>query len=146
MIITSSLLLLAAQSSFTVTNSSFSGPVERPAHARLVWSDEFNGGKLDTAKWHYDTAFNKKGWFNKELQYYSANRLENLRVANGVLTIYARHETLDPAKCTDWGGQNYTSGRITRRAPAGLTASTKSGRSCPARAAPGPRSGCFPST
>lgn len=115
MIVTSTLLLFAAQSSFTVTNASYSGPVERPAHARLVWSDEFNASKLDTTKWHYDTAFNKTGWFNKELQYYSANRLENIRVANGVLTIEGRHETLDPKKFVDWGRQNYTSGRIYSR-------------------------------
>ena len=105
-------LLLAAQSAFTVTNASYSGPVERSSHAKLVWSDEFNGTALDTGKWHYDTAFNKQGWFNKEQQYYSAGRPENFRLGGGVLTIEARHEKLDPAKYPDWGGQNYTSGRI----------------------------------
>ena len=116
MILTSA-LLLAAASPFTVTNSTYSGPVRRPAGAKLVWRDEFDGSALDTSKWHYDTAFNKKGWFNKELQYYSANRSENLRVANGVLTIEARHEELDAAKFPDWGGQNYTSGRIYSAGP-----------------------------
>jgi licheninase len=106
------LLAAAAQSAFTVTNSTYDGPVKRPANARLVWQDEFNGSRLDPRKWSYDTAFNKRGWFNKELQYYSADRPENLRVAGGVLTIEVRHETLDPAKFSDWGGQNYTSGRI----------------------------------
>jgi len=105
-------LLLAAQSAFTVTNASYSGPVERSSHAKLVWSDEFNGTALDTGKWHYDTAFNKQGWFNKEQQYYSAGRPDNFRLGGGVLTIEARHEKLDPAKYPDWGGQNYTSGRI----------------------------------
>ena len=104
--------LLAAQSTFTVTNATYDGPVERPPHARLVWSDEFNGNHLDAGKWAYETAFNKTGWFNKELQYYSKDRSENLRVRGGVLTIEARHETLDPAKFADWGGQNYTSARI----------------------------------
>ena len=79
---------------------------------KLVWSDEFNGTALDTSKWQYDIAFNKRGWFNKELQYYSAGRPENFRFRDGVLTIEARHEALDPAKFPDWGGQNYTSGRI----------------------------------
>jgi len=115
--INSALLLVAAQSAFTVTNSTYTGAVERPAGARLVWQDEFNGSALDTTKWHYDTAFNKKGWFNKELQYYSAGRPENFRVGNGVLTIEARHEALDPAKFPDWGGQNYTSGRIYSAGP-----------------------------
>jgi beta-glucanase (GH16 family) len=105
-------LLLAAASPFTVTNATYAGPVKRPANARLVWQDEFNGKSLDLRKWKYDVAFNKRGWFNKELQYYSAGRPENFRVANGVLTIEARHEALDPAKYLDWGGQNYTSGRI----------------------------------
>lgn len=106
------LLLLAAQSSFTVTNSSYDGPVDRPANASLVWSDEFHGERLDTTKWEYDTARNKEGWYNGELQYYSAGRLENLRVRNGMLRIEARRETLDPAKFPDWGGQKYTSARI----------------------------------
>ena len=112
MTIKSALLLLAAQSAFTVTNSGYTGLVERPASGHLVWHDEFGGTALDTARWQYDTAFNKSGWFNKERQYYSAGRADNLRVANGVLTIEARHEKLDPARFPDWGGQDYTSARI----------------------------------
>ena len=104
------LMMLAAQSSFTVTNSNFDGPVVRPAEARLVWRDEFEGSRLDSTKWTFDTARNKQGWHNGELQYYSAGRPENLRVANGVLTIEARRETL--STMADWGGQNYTSARI----------------------------------
>jgi len=109
------LLLLAAQSSFTVTNSSYDGPVSRPADAHLVWSDEFDGNRLDPAKWEYDTARNKQGWHNGELQYYSAGRPENVGVANGLLRIEARRETLDPARYPDWGGQNYTSARLLSR-------------------------------
>jgi beta-glucanase (GH16 family) len=104
--------LLALQSAFTVTNAAFDGPVQRPAGTRLVWSDEFDGKQLDTAKWAFDTARNKEGWHNGELQYYSAGRPENIRVANGRLTIEARHEKLDPTRFGDWGGQNYTSARI----------------------------------
>ena len=104
------LMMLAAQSSFTVTNSNFDGPVVRPAEARLVWRDEFEGSRLDSTKWTFDTARNKQGWHNGELQYYSADRPENLRVANGALTIEARRETL--STLADWGGQNYTSARI----------------------------------
>jgi beta-glucanase (GH16 family) len=107
-----STLLFAAQSAFTVSNAAYAGPVERPVNAKLVWSDEFNGTALDLTKWEYDVAFNKRGWFNKELQYYSTGRPENFHVGNGILTIEARHETLDPAKFPDWGGQSYTSGRI----------------------------------
>jgi len=106
------MMMAAAQSQFTVTNASYSGPVERPADARLVWQDEFDGDRLDTTKWTYDTARNKQGWHNGELQYYSAGRSENIGVANGVLRFEARREALDPAKYPDWGGQNYTSARI----------------------------------
>jgi beta-glucanase (GH16 family) len=111
------LLLLAGQSTFTVTNASYDGPVERPADARLVWADEFEGRALDQSRWAYETAFNKQGWFNKERQYYSAGRPENIRVANGVLTIEARREKLDAAKFPDWGGQDYTSARIYSKGP-----------------------------
>jgi beta-glucanase (GH16 family) len=104
-------LLAALASSFTVTNATYEGPVRRPANARLVWRDEFNGAGLDLAKWRYDTAFNKKGWFNNEKQYYSAG--QNLRVANGRMVIEARHET--PSAASDWGGQHYTSAKIISR-------------------------------
>lgn len=140
------LLMLAAQSSFTVTNSSYDVALRRPANARLVWKDEFDGERLDTANWEYDTARNKEGWYNGELQYYSAARPENLRVGNGVLRIEARRETLDPAKFPDWGGQKYTSARISRRARVGLMAFTRFERSCRALAGPGRRSGCSRST
>jgi beta-glucanase (GH16 family) len=103
-------LLLLASSTFTVTNAVYHGPVRRPANAKLVWNDEFGGTKLDTRKWRYDTARNKQGWFNGELQYYSAGR--NVRVANGLLIIEARHEKLEPTRFPDWGGQEYTSARL----------------------------------
>ena len=86
------MMMAAAQSQFTVTNASYSGPVERPADARLVWQDEFDGDRLDTTKWAYETARNKQGWHNGELQYYSAGRPENIGVANGVLRFEARRE------------------------------------------------------
>jgi beta-glucanase (GH16 family) len=106
----STVLAIAAQSSFTVANARYDGPVRRPAHARLVWQDEFDGRRLDLSKWSFDTARNKQGWYNGELQYYSAGRPQNIRVANGMLTIEARHETLNTA--SDWGGQHYTSAKI----------------------------------
>ena len=46
-----------------------------PAGYRLVWADEFDvDGLPDTAKWNYDTERNFLGWYNNELQYYSAAR------------------------------------------------------------------------
>lgn len=110
-----SAFLLLGASAFTVTNSTYLGPVKRPANARLAWHDEFDGTALDTRKWQYDTSRNKEGWFNGEKQYYSAGR--NLRVAGGLLTIVARHEKLDPKRFPDWGGQEYTSAKIFSKGP-----------------------------
>jgi beta-glucanase (GH16 family) len=90
----------------------FDSPLQRPANAALVWSDEFDGPGLDPRKWSYDTEFNKRGWFNKERQYYSADRSENARITDGVLVIEARRERLDPKRFADWGGQDYTSARL----------------------------------
>jgi beta-glucanase (GH16 family) len=109
------LLALAAQSAFTVTNSVYRGPIARPANARLVWRDEFSGRALDLAKWRYDTAYNKQGWFNGEQQYYSHGEAKNIRLENGRLVITARHEKLDPKNYPDWGGQPYTSAKIVSR-------------------------------
>src|SRR5262245_37493065 len=55
--------------------AAISEPGGLPAHYRLVWSDEFDrAGLPDTSKWKYDTALNKTGWPNHELEYYSAAR------------------------------------------------------------------------
>jgi beta-glucanase (GH16 family) len=111
---TLTLLVLAAMADqqFTVNNFPYEGPLRRPARARLVWRDEFNGSRLNKAKWAFETERNKQGWFNGELQYYSADRPKNLRLARGRLIIEAWHERLDPRQFTDWGGQQYTSAKI----------------------------------
>jgi beta-glucanase (GH16 family) len=105
-------LAAAAQASFTVANASYDAPMHPPANAKPTWKDEFSGRSLDLDKWEYDTSRNKLGWYNGEKQYYSAGRRENIRVENGRLIIDARHEKLDPAKFSDWGGQQYTSAKI----------------------------------
>ena len=50
----------------------------------LVWSDEFDGTKLDMAKWSIQIgdgcAIGLCGWGNEELQWYSH---QNLSVADG---------------------------------------------------------------
>lgn len=108
------LMLLAAMADqdMTVNNYPHNGPLSRPPRARLVWSDEFNGSRLDAAKWFYDTSRNKEGWWNGERQYYAANRPKNLRIVGGRLIIEAWRERLDPKQFPDWGGQEYTSGKI----------------------------------
>jgi beta-glucanase (GH16 family) len=87
---------------------------------QLVWHDEFDrDGLPDASKWDYDTEYNRRGWWNNELQYYSRARLDNTRVADGKLVITARRERLSNA--ADFGGQNYTSARLITRGKASWT-------------------------
>lgn len=86
----------------------------------LVWSDEFDGNGLPNAtKWVYDTGRNQAGWYNNELQYYSANRTENAKVGNGALTITAIKERLSTQE--DYGNQNYSSARLITKDKASWT-------------------------
>lgn len=104
-------LLLAAAQSLSANNYAVDQPM--PAHSsRLVWSDEFNGPSLDMSKWSFDTSRNKLGWYNKELEYYSANRPENLRLENGHLIIELRKDPEAISKFPDWGKQQYSSAKI----------------------------------
>jgi len=112
MLIAALIALADPAQSLAAGNHAFDGPLSRPADYQLVWSDEFAGSSLDPRKWAYDTAFNKQGWFNRERQYYSANRRENARVEGGRLIIEARRERLSSKKFRDWGGQDYTSARL----------------------------------
>lgn len=98
--------------------------VAAPAEARdgspegyqLVWNDEFDvDGLPDPTRWTYDVARNRDGWYNNELQYYSAGRRENARVEGGRLVIEARRERPDVATSPDSGGQEFTSARLVSR-------------------------------
>ena len=95
-------------------------PMAVPAGYAQVWGDEFDRpGLPDSKRWAYDTARNKQGWWNNELQYYAAARTENVRVENGRLIIEARKERL--ADRADYGGQDYSSGKIFTRGIADWT-------------------------
>lgn len=86
---------------------------QTPAGYQLAWADEFDrDGAPDPALWRYDTHANRAGWYNNELQYYAADRLENARVEDGRLIIEARREGLD---APDSGGQGFTSARMISR-------------------------------
>ena len=101
----------------------------RGAEWKLVWSDEFDtAGLPDPAKWNYET-----GWIrNNEQQFYTRERQENARVADGLLIIEARKEKFkNPtfntnATNTARGRRNrefadYTSASLTTRGKAGWT-------------------------
>jgi beta-glucanase (GH16 family) len=112
--------LLAAAQSLSANNYAIDEPM--PVHsAKLVWFDEFNGRSLDMSKWSFDTSRNKLGWYNKELQYYAADRPENLRLENGKLVIELRKDPAAISKFPDWGGQQYSSAKIVTKRKAAFT-------------------------
>lgn len=95
-------------------------PLQRPEDHQLVWAEEFDRpGLPDASRWVYDTFRNKQGWFNHELQYYSAARAENSEVRDGRLLITARRESL--SNQADWGGQAYSSARLITKGKAEWT-------------------------
>jgi beta-glucanase (GH16 family) len=113
-------LLLAAAQSLSANNYAVDEPM--PAHATtLSWADEFDGTALDASKWSFDTPRNKIGWYNKELQYYAADRRENLRLENGKLVIELRKDPAAISKFPDWGGQQYSSAKIVTKRKAAFT-------------------------
>jgi beta-glucanase (GH16 family) len=68
----------------------------------LVWSDEFDGDKLNESDWNFEIGTGNNGWGNNESQYYLK---ENTSVKDGFLTITARQQIYNTS--------NYTSSRIT---------------------------------
>ena len=76
----------------------------------LVWSDEFNGSRLDPTVWFFETGDGSQygadltGWGNNELQWYLP---DNAELRDGKLRITARRETAN--------GYNFTSARINTR-------------------------------
>jgi beta-glucanase (GH16 family) len=83
----------------------------------LVWSEEFEyEGMPDKSKWDYEEGFVR----NEEMQYYTRERRENVRVQNGLLIIEGRREDAPNPKhdpnSMKWQKQRqsirYTSGSI----------------------------------
>ncbi len=77
---------------------------------KLVWEENFNGNKLDTATWNYDV--NGDGGGNNELQYYTA-RDTNVYVKDGLLHIRGLKE--------DYLTHHYTSAKLTTSRKADFT-------------------------
>lgn len=122
MLTTLAAMLAAAAQTAPTQEAAAPEPHRPPAGYELVFADEFTtGSEPDPQKWYYDTHRNAEGWYNNELQYYAAQRRENARIANGMLIIEARKETLDAAGFPDFGGQAYTSTRLTTQKRAAWT-------------------------
>nr|BAC16331.1 beta-1,3-glucanase [Pseudomonas sp. PE2] len=71
------------------------------AQSTPIWSDEFNGERLDRSIWSFNTGGDGNG--NGELQYYTASH-DNVYLENGSLIIEAKREAYE--------GKEFTSGRI----------------------------------
>ncbi len=83
----------------TPTRSLSPTPTNTPAPLdwQLVWSDEFDTpGLPDKQKWGYEVGFMR----NNEAQFYTRERQENVRVADGSLVITARKEDYQRAAYT----------------------------------------------
>ena len=77
---------------------------QNTSHTNLVFSDEFNEGKLDLSSWSYELGNgcpNLCGWGNNELQVYTK---KNVSTVNNQLVISATKQ-----------GNNYYSGRISSK-------------------------------
>ena len=70
---------------------------------KLLWSDEFDGKKMDEKKWNYEP--HEPGWTNEELQEYTTST-DNVFVRDGKLVIKAIKTEKD-------GKDYYTSGKVT---------------------------------
>lgn len=84
-------------------NSGFISSESYPGY-KLVWSDEFNEQKLNKHEWNYETGTGSSGWGNNELENYTS-RPKNIFLSSGNLVVAAHKE--------DYGGNHYTSARIT---------------------------------
>jgi beta-glucanase (GH16 family) len=111
------LALAAAAQTLSANNYAISQRMAAPA-GRPAWADEFDGKALDRTKWSFDTSRNKTGWFNGELQYYAANRPQNLRLVDGKLVIELRKDPAAIRRLSDWGGQKYSSAKIVTKGKA----------------------------
>ncbi len=72
----------------------------------LSWSDEFDGGALNTANWNFEIGNGSNGWGNGESQYYTDSE-DNVKVQDGNLVITAKRESES--------GFDFTSARITTK-------------------------------
>lgn len=110
----STLLLVPFLASFVVVQAGCTSLATQREGWRLVWQDEFEWDRLDTAKWTIE--INARGGGNQEQQFYT-DRATNLRVEDGCLVIEARREDYTAVDPTN--GQNesrhYTSARITTK-------------------------------
>ncbi|URN94960.1 MAG: carbohydrate binding domain-containing protein [Candidatus Pristimantibacillus lignocellulolyticus] len=81
------------------------GPGNSSSDWNLVWSDEFNDNAIDTTKWNVEDTGTV---YNNELEYYHPDNVSIAKDGDkGVLQLTALKQ--------DFGGSNYTSGKVTSK-------------------------------
>lgn len=101
--------------------------VEGPGAAdELFWSDEFTGPartRPDANVWNTEVGNRRQqGWWNNELQYYTARRANSALTGSGKLAISAKQATRgDRLPCWPRGRCAYTSARLTTEGTVALT-------------------------
>lgn len=112
------LALTALAAALLVASSGAARPVDEPGAWRQVWSDEFDGTRLDLSKWSY--AVDCGGGGNNERQCYTDSP-DNVSVKGGRLRLAAikRKTTGPPAPWAPPGApfetRDYSSGKIVTR-------------------------------
>jgi beta-glucanase (GH16 family) len=110
---------LFASAAVSAPAAATGAPLVLPPDYVLAWHDEFaTEGLPDPTRWTHDTTRNRAGWYNEELQYYARNRLANARVEGGQLVLEAHQTDLPQPRPRDWGGQQFSSARLTTRGKA----------------------------
>jgi len=96
--------LLIATLFFTILSCSNDETQIVARFTELVMQDEFDtDGAPNSTIWKYDIGTGTNGWGNNELQFYT-DRVDNVKVENGVLLITAKEESYE--------GSAYTSARL----------------------------------
>lgn len=110
----------------TATASPTASPTARRATTEPFWSDEFTGPagrRPDARTWHREVGNRRqRGWWNNELQYYTARAANASLTGRGRLAIRAR--VAGPRghlPCWPRGRCAYTSARLTTEGTVALT-------------------------
>ena len=82
--ITKSTAMMAVLAAALFANLSAQGTPSKYTAEDLVWKEEFNGKKLNTKDWNYES--HQPGWVNNELQSYGSST-QNTYVKDGCLVI-----------------------------------------------------------
>ncbi|MFD5224604.1 family 16 glycosylhydrolase [Microbacterium sp. NPDC058342] len=121
-------VLAAAGSGAVAAVSSAHAPAatEASASSSPFWADDFDGAagtRPDSAHWNTEVGNrDQEGWWNNELQYYTADAANSAVNGSGQLIISAREATAGQhLPCYPSGSCEYTSARLTTEGNVSLT-------------------------